>query len=87
MWPSSRTKSSIVRMNVIPSESPTVITALTLMSFVASNVNVFDVHDISSKFSQYYEYILDLVRKKRFDEARNNLKEIRDAWVEAMNVY
>jgi len=30
---------------------------------------------------------LDLVRKKRFDEARNNLKEIRDAWVEAMNVY
>ena len=46
-----------------------------------------DVHDMSSKFSEYYEYILDLVRKKRFDEARNNLKEIRDAWVEAMNVY
>ena len=46
-----------------------------------------DIKDMSSKFTQYYEYILYLVRKKRFDEARNNLKEIRDAWVEAMNVY
>ena len=46
-----------------------------------------DVKDISSKFIQYYEYILDLVRKNKFDEARDNLKEIRDAWVKSMMVY
>jgi len=46
-----------------------------------------DVQDISSKFIQYYEYILDLVRKNKFDEARDNLKEIRDAWVKSMKVY
>ena len=46
-----------------------------------------DVQDISSKFIQYYEYILDLVRKDKFDEARDNLKEIRDAWVKSMKVY
>jgi len=46
-----------------------------------------DVQDISLKFIQYYEYILDLVRKNNFDEARDNLKEIRDAWAKAMKVY
>tara|TARA_B100001245_G_C22608876_1_gene301063 strand:+ start:172 stop:540 length:369 start_codon:yes stop_codon:yes gene_type:complete len=46
-----------------------------------------DVQDISLKFIQYYEYILDLVRKNNFDEARDNLKEIRDAWVKSMKVY
>ena len=46
-----------------------------------------DVQDISLKFIQYYEYILDLVRKNKFDEARDNLKEIRDAWVKSMKVY
>ena len=46
-----------------------------------------DVKDMSSKFSEYYEYILNLVREKRFEEARDNLKEVRDAWVKAMNVY
>ena len=46
-----------------------------------------DVHNMSSNFIKYYGYIMDLVRKKRFDEARNNLKEIRDSWVKAMNVY
>ena len=46
-----------------------------------------DIKNTSLNFSQYYEYILDLVRKKRFDEARDNLKEIRDAWVKAMKVY
>ena len=46
-----------------------------------------DVQDISSKFIQYYEYILDLVRKNKFDEARDNLKEIRDACVKSMKVY
>jgi len=46
-----------------------------------------DVQEMSVKFTEYYEYILYLVRKKRFDEARDNLKEIRDAWVKGMRVY
>ena len=46
-----------------------------------------DVQDMSSKFNQYYEYILNLVREKKFDEARDNLKDVRDAWVKAMKVY
>lgn len=45
------------------------------------------VEDMSSKFHVYYDHILYLVREKRFDEARDNLKEVRDAWVKAMNVY
>lgn len=46
-----------------------------------------EMQEMSTKFYKTYDYLLDLLRKKKFDEVLTYLKEIRGTWVEAMNVY
>ncbi|SVC07790.1 uncharacterized protein METZ01_LOCUS260644 [marine metagenome] len=46
-----------------------------------------EMQEMSTKFYKTYNYLLDLLRKKKFDEVLTYLKEIRATWVEAMKVY
>ncbi len=46
----------------------------------------FDQKEIATRFFQLYRYILNLISKRKFDEAATMLSELRTAWAEAMKV-
>ena len=43
--------------------------------------------DLASKFYKTYKYLFELLREKKFDDVHKNLKEIKESWSKAMNVY
>jgi flagellin-specific chaperone FliS len=46
-----------------------------------------ELQEMSTRFYKTYDYLFELLRKKKFDEVHKHLKEIRSSWVEAMKVY
>ena len=46
----------------------------------------FDYKDIAVPLYQLYQYCLDQVRKRKFDEVEGLIGGLKAAWAEAMNV-
>ena len=46
----------------------------------------FDYKDIAGPLYQLYQYCLDQVRKRKFDEVEGLMGGLKAAWAEAMNV-
>ena len=46
----------------------------------------FKERKVATTFFQMYQYILNLVHKKEFEEAQMLLREIRNTWAEAMRL-
>ena len=43
--------------------------------------------DLASRFYNTYKYLFELLRERKFDDVQKHLKEIKDSWTKAMNVY
>jgi len=43
--------------------------------------------EVSARFYNTYDFIFNLIRNKKFEEAHTHLKEIRKTWANAMKVY
>ena len=46
----------------------------------------FDNKSVAGTFYNTYSYILDQIHKRNFEEAKNFLAEIRQAWMEAFKL-
>jgi len=46
----------------------------------------FEHKEMAGKFFQLYRYILDLIVKGKFEDAKHLLYELKSTWVEAMKV-
>ena len=43
--------------------------------------------DLASVFYKTYSYLFDQLRQRKFDDVHQQLKEIKESWSKAMNVY
>lgn len=61
------------------------VKALQAINLLIKSLN-FEDREVALRFYQVYNTILEFIDRKRFDEARNMLAEIRDTWVKAMGL-